>query len=1641
MPILDETKDKALRLIDYLVAIARLRSKIIRDVRDYERVLWMHEIPREPKYCFTQAWGANQEYDQDIWIEIKKYAEPIPDQVPEICEQWVNNATLYKTDDFPELYKSINIQVKEQNPDWNPESSEQEQFIIVTKTQQLTDYPEVSTTWEDFLYKKWIPWTELHKRWQAVQKVYAKLFNIHQDIQKLGEEYELILGIGFLTWRTPSGQSVRRHMISAKANLHFEARLGKFTITPSADGAQLAPELDMLTIEEQPIKAEQVAKDGLLSSNDNPWDRSSIDAVLFSLSNLLGNTGEGEYYANNLTPFQVTTQSKPGVNYAPALILRKRSVQGLESTLKKMSEAIETGDKIPPEFMSLCEERGERQYTEEHEKNNHIYNETDPIIYFPKPSNEQQRQIIQKLQSTTGVLVQGPPGTGKSHTIANLICHLLATGQRILVTAKTPRALQVLHKQLPKKVRPLCINLLGSSVDEQRSLEASVTGILSEQDRGDDKNTDESIKQLNKEIKELKAEKAEINHRVRSIRESETFQQTISDGNYSGTAAKIALRLKKESDEFNWFQDKIKYDLDVPYFSGDLTKLRDGIVSITPEIEAELMLEVPTIGKDLPPAEILVKLMRQYFDAKTKYSEIKSLLNLQIGRTLEKIDLYTIYRIIESLSKLNVAVENVRMRPMPWIKEAVHDMLIEKITPWTELFRVFTSDLEGIKEGVQKIDKQILSVPEGLNRKQLLTDAKNLKQHFDKGGKIGWGPFKPKIVRDLKYLIKEVKVDACPCDSSNTLEMLIGNLTIRQTIDHAWKLWEGKSARKAGQLFLQVAELEELHKALKNVIALFDLLRIAKESISVVQGLIEPEWHNSATVANLLETCNAVIVNNDFRKISKELHQHIKKIETFANRPNAHAIAKKALPIIKNWNAEVYNKYLLEIAELNNRLAHAKWVNNTMDELSKFAPILAAELSAEPNNQEWEVRLKQFEDAWAWARANSWLRDFLNKEDLPSLERRLKQIDNSIQTKLEELSAICAWKFCFSRMGEHERQHLISWQRENKKTKGKGKYVHTHRRNAQAHFKECRDAVPAWIMPLHRVYETVAPSPGIFDVIIVDEASQCGPEALPLTYLAKRLLVVGDEHQISPEAVGVERSQIHRLMEEKLSDFEHADSFDVENSLFAHGKLRFNNRIVLREHFRCMPEIIRFSNDLCYHATPLIPLRQFSSQRLEPLKRVHVTNGYREGSESKVINRPEAEVLVDAVVQCCNDERYDEKTMGVIILQGDAQAALIENMLLEQLGAEEMEHRRLICGNPYSFQGDERHIIFLSMVAAPNERIGAFTKPADQRRFNVAASRAQDQMWLFHSVTLNDLSKDCLRRRLLEYFLNPTSIITKTLGTDAEELRRLAQTVNRRIEKAPAPYGSWFEVDVALHIAAQGYRVIPQYPVLEKKRIDLVIESIKGQQLAVECDGDGPWHGADRYDADMERQRMLERCGWNFHRIRECAYYANPLETMDALWQELYRHGIEPISETSVKDTSIRTKESNDDSPKKLQEIREAQFSYQGGDDRKQTDQNSESPKTITLENIQEALALKRAQLSQVIIETLKTRPNYSCVKDALTGLVLKQLGVISRGMPREAFSRKVNQTLNLLKGESIVEIYKSKNLRVRLIKFDNYLF
>ena len=191
------------------------------------------------------------------------------------------------------------------------------------------------------------------------------------------------------------------------------------------------------------------------------------------------------------------------------------------------------------------------------------------------------------MRAANGVLVQGPPGTGKSHTIANLICHLLATGQRTLITAKTPRALQVLEGLVPNALRPLCINLLGSGIEERRSLESSVGGILREQDAWNERCATQKCAELEETLRTLREEKARISRRLRDIRESETHTQSIAEGAYRGTAARIAEAVSRDRAAYGWFLDAAPMEQSCQISADDLRIVLDALRRFTPEQRRE----------------------------------------------------------------------------------------------------------------------------------------------------------------------------------------------------------------------------------------------------------------------------------------------------------------------------------------------------------------------------------------------------------------------------------------------------------------------------------------------------------------------------------------------------------------------------------------------------------------------------------------------------------------------------------------------------------------------------------------------------------------------------------------------------------------------------------------------------------------------------------------------------------------------------------------------------------------------------------------------------------------------------------------------------------------------------------------------
>jgi very-short-patch-repair endonuclease len=962
--------------------------------------------------------------------------------------------------------------------------------------------------------------------------------------------------------------------------------------------------------------------------------------------------------------------------------------------------------------------------------------------------------------------------------------------------------------------------------------------------------------------------------------------------------------------------------------------------------------------------------------------------------------------------------------PYSWISDALQDILGGNSSLWHERLRVTRDVITSIEGLVAIADGTRIEFPDTIDIRSLHEDARKLKEHMENGGKLGWGLFRPKPVKERFYVIKAVKIGGRTCSTIEHFSTLADVLHVRIECEKAWGFWKGRSEKVEGPYALQVTALKSLCGALENALALEELITKCQEAISQCPGMGEPIWADESQIERIVSSCRLALARIRKRLATEEIQNVEAPISRMAAQGSAHPVTKDLLSAIRSRDVSKFAQCVAAIQGLEKKRQHLEKVNRYLSKLRILLPQFVGSLEQTCNEPYWEERIQHIADAWHWAQARYWIEEYIRQEDVPALAKRTKQIEDEINSIIAKLASLYAWSFCFSRLKEEHRRHMEAWRQSMRRLgKGTGKHAPRHRREAQKHLNECREAVPAWVMPLHRVWDTVYPDPGMFDVIIVDEASQCGVEALPLFYLGKRILIVGDDKQISPDAVGLSRDAVHRLMQEFLYDFQFKSSFDIESSLFDHGKLRYGTRrITLREHFRCMPEIIRFSNDLCYSDTPLIPLRQYGPNRLPPLEYVFVSGGYREGSNNRAINRPEAEAIVERIANMCDDSRYKGKTIGVVVLQGEAQAQLIENQLLERLGAEEMERRRLVCGNPYSFQGDERDIMLLSLVAASNERIGPLTKAADERRFNVAASRAKDQMILFHSVTCDDLSVRDLRRRLLEFFENTKP--QEIAGIDRDELERRAARDNRRVVNPPAPFDSWFEVDVALELLRRGFTVLPQYEVAGK-RIDLVVEG--GQaRLAVECDGDN-WHGADRYESDMQRQRQLERCGWNFFRVRESAFYANKEEALGELWGMLEERGI--LSNSQHADPSREVDSKGKEQPASNND--ETQ-NHNGMDE-------NESYSCIDSENNftqagRRAEDITETEIQNAILQTLLKCPKHSCTLRSLTARVLKEVGVLTRGKPRKKFEKRTLRCVSNLEKSGRVKTYKVKNWRLRLV-------
>jgi hypothetical protein len=524
--------------------------------------------------------------------------------------------------------------------------------------------------------------------------------------------------------------------------------------------------------------------------------------------------------------------------------------------------------------------------------------------------------------------------------------------------------------------------------------------------------------------------------------------------------------------------------------------------------------------------------------------------------------------------------------------------------------------------------------------------------------------------------------------------------------------------------------------------------------------------------------------------------------------------------------------------------------------------------------------------AWEWRQ----LHDELERRasvSINQLQEQIERLGNQLLEVTAQLVEKQTWLNQIRQTSSAQKRALGAYAEARKRLTKSHKGVRDAEflATARTEMATAKDAVPVWIMPLAEAAETFDPRKTRFDVVIIDEASQCDPTGLFALYLGKQTIIVGDDEQVTPVAVGVDMEEVANLIKIHLDGIDIKAFFDGTTSVYELAQIAFSGVIRLTEHFRCAPNIIAFSNDLSYKGE-IKALREASSVPLTPhVVHYRVPDG-RDRDDN--VNEVEAEHIASLICAAIEQPEYavnherEPATFGVVSLVGDKQALRIDTILRQHLEPAEYRRRQILCGDSAQFQGDERDVMFLSVVDSPPAQPPLSMrqegpKKIFKKRFNVAASRARNQMWIVHSLNHEtDLQVGDYRRRLIEHAIDPNA-------WERELEKRMAQTDPRSKE---------FQGVVLRRLMEKGYNVIPEFPA-GAYRIDLVVIGNSGR-LAIECDGE-QFHGPEKLQEDLDRQAILERAGkWTFVRIRGSLFFRDEDRALQPVFRRLQELNITP---------------------------------------------------------------------------------------------------------------------------------------------------
>jgi len=436
---------------------------------------------------------------------------------------------------------------------------------------------------------------------------------------------------------------------------------------------------------------------------------------------------------------------------------------------------------------------------------------------------------------------------------------------------------------------------------------------------------------------------------------------------------------------------------------------------------------------------------------------------------------------------------------------------------------------------------------------------------------------------------------------------------------------------------------------------------------------------------------------------------------------------------------------------------------------------------------------------------------------------------------------------------------------------------------------------PIWLMTPQTVSDYLPRKREMFDVLIIDEASQMLTEhAIPSVIRAKQMIVVGDNQQMPPTNLFVSSSGSEE------------DEIETESILDA-CESTLGKTVQLNYHYRSRHQnLIQFSNFHFYkNELNIVNSAKIESDDLG-VKLVYVEDGVYQSDASSGRNEIEADKVIEVIDQCI--KAFPRRSIGVVTINR-AQQDLLEQKwdyhcndskaaksFVEYWEREENKSETMIFRNLERIQGDERDIIIISTVYGKNDRgkvmqrFGPILFKSGHRRLNVLFTRAKSMLYLVTSLQSSDIRNPAGSRgkEIFHKYLHYSSDPNNHLYTG----------------EAKGDPDSDFEVFVANKIREYGYEVDYQIGVNGFK-IDLGIRDPKDGSVyiaGIECDGATFHSSPQARDRDILRQQLLEDYGWRIFRIWSTDWFRDSDGEIEKLikWLKCIRDPM-PASPPTVK--------------------------------------------------------------------------------------------------------------------------------------------